>query len=391
MRVALVSQILPATNYSRYLANALSDCLVYTDKREENLQTELKERVRLTFTKDLLRYPFEILKQAKRDNVKIVHLQHEFNMFGTAPLNAIEFLILPPLLRVRGLKVVTTIHAIVKPNQVDTRFLETFGWPTKAYWVFPIRTFLRFLYFFTCLFSNKVIVHSSTLKEILVKNYYCKNSKIAVTPHGIPRIVERDFNLRANPAKPESREVKIERPFILYFGYFHRRKGLEDLVNAFSKVSQTNNKVELVLAGGCLQKDFENRIIDLVKKHGLEEKVVFTGFVEEEQLRWLLSNCELVALPLTYSISASGPLAQAIAHYKPIITTDLGVSSKEIKHHITGLLVPPQNPTKLANAILELLNNKDLQKSIANNLKIMQKERDWSSIAKQTKSVYRSI
>ncbi|MFH1896158.1 MAG: hypothetical protein ABH814_01620, partial [bacterium] len=149
MKVALVSQILPETNYSRYLANALGDCLVYTDTRSENLKTELKKRVRLTFTLNSLKYPLEILKQARKDHVELIHLQHEFNMFGTRPLNACFFVFLPPLLRSAGVKVVTTIHAVVKPNQVDKRFLETFGWPTQSYWITPIRTFLWLLYFST--------------------------------------------------------------------------------------------------------------------------------------------------------------------------------------------------------------------------------------------------
>jgi len=379
MKTALVSQILPATNYSRYLANALGDCLVYTDKRTENLHTELRGRVRLTFTKNSLKYPFEILKQARKDHIELIHLQHEFNMFGTKPVNAIEFLILPPLLRLFGIKVVTTVHGVVAPNQVDLKFLETFGWPAKKYWVFPIKIFLYLLYSLTCFFSQKVIVHSPALKNILTKHYFASKKKIATIPHGIPSNVN---------IKGGKKVENINKPYLFYFGYFHRRKGLDDLVKAFKIAARKNPKLTLVLAGGCLQKDFENQIRDLVTKLGLEKKVIFTDFVEEDELRWLLSNCLMVVLPLTYSISASGPLAQAIAHHKPIITTDLGVSSKEIINDKTGLLVSPRNHVKLAEAIAKLTKNKKLQKTISKNLEQMQKERSWDKIAQETKKIY---
>jgi len=300
-------------------------------------------------------------------------------MFGTNPLNAIEFLILPPLLRLFGIKVVTTIHGVVAPNQVDLRFLETFGWPAKNYWILPIKFFLFLLYFSTCFFSQKVIIHSPALKKILTKHYFASKKKVVVIPHGVP----------ANLGKKKGKKIAgINKPYLLYFGYFHRRKGLDDLIKAFKKVSQKHLSLTLVMAGGCLQKDFENQIRNLVSKLGLEKKVVFTGFVAEEELRWLLSNCLVVVLPLTYSISASGPLAQAIAHYKPIITTDLGVSGQEIINGETGLLVPPKNPEKLAVTILKLLKNKKQQARISKNLEQMQKARSWPIIAKETKDVY---
>jgi rhamnosyl/mannosyltransferase len=178
--------------------------------------------------------------------------------------------------------------------------------------------------------------------------------------------------------------------FILYFGYFHRRKGLADLVNAFTLVAEKEPKLKLVLAGGCLQQDFEDQIKRLVKKAQLGKKVIFTGFVEEPQLRWLLDHCLLVAQPLTYSISASGPLAQAIAHHKPIVTTDMGVSSGEIEDGVTGLLVEPNKPDQLAKAILKIVKSKEMREKMRKNLKKMQEERDWQKIATSTRRVYQS-
>ena len=137
-----MSQILPETNYSRYLSNALRESLVYTDKNPKNLETELKEKVRLTWSKNSFKYPFEILKQARKDKVALVHLQHEFNMFGLGVFNAAAFIILPPLLKIFGFKLVTTIPAVVAPSQFNLEFLDIFGWPQKRIWLFPIKIFL---------------------------------------------------------------------------------------------------------------------------------------------------------------------------------------------------------------------------------------------------------
>jgi len=87
MRIVIISSILPATNYSAYLIDALqkkypkkTDILVYASRDKANLKVPLKS-ISLVWSKNIL-YPLQILKQALKDKPKIVHLQHEINMFG---------------------------------------------------------------------------------------------------------------------------------------------------------------------------------------------------------------------------------------------------------------------------------------------------------------------
>ena len=135
----MVSSILPATNYTAYLIEALqkkfirqADILVYTNLDQENLKTSLKN-VKLVWDKTPA-YPFQILKQILKDNPQIVHIQHEINMFGYWP-TAIVFFLLPLFLKIIGKKVLITVHAVVTQDQIDIKFLETFWRSQKEYLV----------------------------------------------------------------------------------------------------------------------------------------------------------------------------------------------------------------------------------------------------------------
>ena len=129
-KLAMVSSILPATNYTAYLIEALQkrfsqkiETFVYTGLEKENKKTNLKN-IKLVWSKNLA-YPFQVLKQVLKDKPQIVHIQHEINMFGDWP-TAIIFPLLPFLLKMTRVKVVITIHAVVSQKQIDIKFIETF-------------------------------------------------------------------------------------------------------------------------------------------------------------------------------------------------------------------------------------------------------------------------
>ena len=390
-KIVIVSSVLPDTNYSAYLIDALQkkmsdgmDVTVYTSREKANLEVSLRN-IKLVWNKNIL-YPFQILKQALKDRPDIIHIQHEINMFG-GTATAIVFPILPVLLKLFRVKVVVTIHAVVARKDVSKEFLETFFKSRREFLVFFIRVFFSILYNVVGFFSDKVFVHADVLKSILTCDYRVNGDKVIVIRHGVPE--KTDFDKDFNPDCSWA-ELIYNKPFILYYGYFHKRKGIEIIIQSFKKVLKDFPELRLVMAGGTLQEDYRHQLEMLVRKLNMENNVVFTGFIEEVYLSWLMGRCKFILLPAQYSISASGPLAQAIAYHKPFIVSNIGVFKEEITDYIDGLVA--DNYIEDWTRKMELLiRDKKIYKKISFNLEEKHNRRKWSRIADVTRGIYQKL
>ena len=95
-------------------------------------------------------------------------------------------------------------------------------------------------------------------------------------------------------------------------------------------------------------------------------------------------------MPASYSIAASGPLAQIIAHHKPFIASRMGVFEEEIKDGVEGLLAD-NSVAEWALKSNQLIEDKELIKRMTFNLKEKHQQRTWSIIAKQTYNLYQTL
>lgn len=391
MKIAMVTTLMPETHYSRYLLESLHKkyknnftLYVYANKEDKIVSFD-NIKINQCWSKNVL-YPLQIMKQTIKDKVDIVHLQHEINMYG-GPITAVIFPLHVLLLRLSGRKVIVTIHAVVPKKDIDLDFLETFSWPKNKLLVEIARIVLSYIYTTTSWFSNTLIVHSEHIKSVLISDYMAKRDKVFVIPHGVP-IQEDNSNLNQINAnwwrKIENRKI------ILCFGYVVRRKGIEYLIEAFEKISETYPNYVLVLAGGTLkgQEDYVENLKEMVKEKELSDKIVFTSFIKESELRGLFRLSEFVVMPAIYSISASGPLAQAISYNKPIVGTNLGTLAEEIDDGIDGILCKPKDAKSLKEAIEKLIKTPNLIKNMSNNIKEKVKERSWSNVSEKTYGIY---
>lgn len=391
MKIAYVGTLLPETNYFKYLAQSIQEngqeLLVYADKEPKNLTLGLKD-VFLVWDKSP-KFLLQILKRALKDRPKIIHLHHEIGMFGNLK-GAIMFPFLLIFLKIFGFKLVVTIHAVVEKEKINLDFLEINKFPVHSFLVWPTRTFFTFLNKTIGAVSSKVIVHSEGLRNILIKDYQLKSEKIVVIPHGVPDKADKNIKEPIDSAWwPKVRGHK----FCLYFGYLHRRKGLEQVIKGLSmmkKELQASN-FKLIIAGGTLQKDYEESLKKLVVDSNLEDDIIFAGFVSGDELSWLLTNCVFVVAPATYSISASGPLAQVIAFEKPVILTKIGVFAEELTDGKSALYVQPENPAGWEEAIKIMEKDDKLRKELTNGIKEIHEERKWQKIGKRTVEIYQSI
>jgi len=139
-------------------------------------------------------------------------------------------------------------------------------------------------------------------------------------------------------------------------GYFNEQKAQQDLIDAFKKVVDKRKDVRLFIVGwGPL----ENRLKGRVRELGLEDKVIFTGKLVRSDVFEVLAISDIFVLSSHWE-GFGIVLVEAMSLGKPVISTKTDGSKEVVEDGKTGILVPAQNPTILADTILDILEKPDL-------------------------------
>ena len=166
------------------------------------------------------------------------------------------------------------------------------------------------------------------------------------------------------------REFDLGQDIIISFiGRLIETKGTRYLLDAIPLIKGENFKV-LIVGSGPDQRE----LIERVKKLGIKDKVVFTGF--RKDISEILSVTDIFVLP---SISEGLPIAllESMASQCACVVTDIGLP---IEDKVTGYVVPPRDSLKLANAINKLLDDPDLMNSLKRNARTyVQENHSWQA------------
>lgn len=175
--------------------------------------------------------------------------------------------------------------------------------------------------------------------------------------------------------------------YILYVGGFSSRKNVNGLVKAFKKARTHLTREHTLVIVGSL-KDEGVKIKDLVNELNLNNKVVFTGFIEDNYLPILYNGASLFVYPSLYEGFGLPPL-EAMNCGTPVITSKVTSIPEVIDD--AGILVDPYNVDELSFSIEKILND-DTYK---NNLSFLGYERSkkfsWTNTANLTLNAYESI
>ncbi len=139
------------------------------------------------------------------------------------------------------------------------------------------------------------------------------------------------------------------------------QKRVDKLVTAFALASEKNRLIKLQIYGtGQLQTEIES----LIQKLGLTEKITLHSPLPQTELREIYNKASIVILN-SFEEGFGLALSESMLCGATVIGTQSGGITDIIQHERTGLLVPLDNPEKLAEAILRLSANKQLRESLA--------------------------
>lgn len=175
------------------------------------------------------------------------------------------------------------------------------------------------------------------------------------------------------------------RPTILFVGRFNEeRKGFRYLLRAFVLVRQQFPDARLLVVG----RGDVRRYRDFLADKGVDG-VEFVGYVENGMLSRYYVSCDLFCAPSTRSESFGLILLEAMASGRAVVASDIPGYASVVEHGVDGWLIPPQDPTALALALVHLLADRERRTAIAAAGQHKARQFAWSQIAQRVLTVYR--
>lgn len=144
--------------------------------------------------------------------------------------------------------------------------------------------------------------------------------------------------------------LPISEKVLLFFGFVREYKGLKHLINAMPQVIERYSDVKLLIVG-----DFDKNkqeYLDTIEKLGIGGHVdIYDGYIPDREVEKYFAACDLVVLPYE-SATQSGIVQIAYGFEKPVVATNVGGLPEVVLDGKTGYVVPPQDPTAIAGAVV---------------------------------------
>jgi glycosyltransferase involved in cell wall biosynthesis len=248
----------------------------------------------------------------------------------------------------------------------------------------PKRFYFRCFTRLAARLADRLIFISESTRSDFLQRFQVPPERLWTTHMG----VEEDFAPATDDLVSQTVLDKygISRPYILYLGTLEPRKNIPRLLEAFRRIAMSNDGVQLVVAGrkGWYYDD----IFSATKQLGLQGRVVFTGFVNEEDKPYLLSSAKVFVYPSLYE-GFGIPVLEAMACGVPTVTSNRSSMPEVVGDAV--LLVDPTNSDELFAAINRLLSDCQLYSDLQIRGPARAAEFSWSNTARQTLAVYDSV
>jgi glycosyltransferase involved in cell wall biosynthesis len=181
---------------------------------------------------------------------------------------------------------------------------------------------------------------------------------------------------------------------LLVLGRLVPRKGVDDTIRALASLSDADT--ELVVAGGPADGQLDGdpevrRLRRLARQCGVGDRVRFVGSVPRPEVADLIRSADVVVSVPWYEPFGIVPV-EAMACGRPVVGSAVGGLLDTVVPGRTGLLVPPQDPVALADAIGRLLANPSLRRRMGDEAAARVRQRfTWAQVARSTLDVYEAV
>lgn len=291
----------------------------------------------------------------------LVHIQHEYGLFGEQ--GGMNIIPLSYKFKLSQTPTVITLHTVPKKCNYEDKIIE------KA----------------LVEITDATIVHEQYQRELIIGRVGYQD-KIWVIPHGVRQI---------KPASNAKEKLGLmDKKVVLLAGYFRRSKNFERVVRVFPKVIEAVDDAFLLIASGARRPEditYRDEFLEFVANSVAKDKIkILPGPFSHEKFDLILSSTDVAVLPYLRG-AQSGIMAHCLAFAKPIVvSSDVQAMADLVQKTRSGLVA--RTDSELAEAIITILTEKNLAKEFSDNARsYVEKHISWQLIASQHMDVYNRI
>ena len=213
--------------------------------------------------------------------------------------------------------------------------------------------------------KSKFIVSNSKAIEKQYNQYYndaCEG-KTFLIPHGLEDM--RKFVKNNKKLSDNSDNIEI-----LFVGRLEYRKGIDIIFECIPYICKKYNNVIFRFCGDNKinmpnsEKNYKDYFLSKYNK--FSERVIFEGYISDEEIIDRYSNCDIFIAPSRFE-SFGLIFLEAMIFSKPVIGTNIGGIPEVVENGVSGILIENENSEDLKNALIKLIENKDIRESMGKN------------------------
>ncbi|MCM8809184.1 MAG: glycosyltransferase family 4 protein [Candidatus Omnitrophica bacterium] len=354
----------------------------------KNIEKVDKENIYILFSNSLSRYKkkYEIKKNFKSKNFYVSIRPFPFLVWNyvVAKIFPFEFLygnldlihtlhVLTPIPLSFHVKQVITIHDLIPLINLNLC-------PTES-------LILKIIIPKAVKKADMIITVSYNTKKDLLNHFKIDSEKITVIYPGL-----HHENIRPIEDYEKIEDLKkkygIYGKYLLFVGAIEPKKNIPKLIDAFIIVKEKFPELKLVLCGkiGWKAEIFYKKMKDLPEK--IKKDIILTGYVPVSDLPYLYNGCEVFVFPSLYEGFGS-PVVEAMGCGVPVVTSNISSLPEVVGD--AGILVNPENKEEIAEAILSILTDQNLKKTLSKKGIERAKLFSWENTAKKTLELYKKV
>ena len=241
----------------------------------------------------------------------------------------------------------------------------------------------------TCLCATKVIPEGDGVKAILLRERITRKPMQKIHNGNINGVDLVWYN-RTEEVEKRAAEIRGESAAFtfVFIGRIVRDKGIVELIDAFTRLSNERDDVKLRLVGR-----FEDKLDPLpaATREAIDncDKIEFDGY--QADVRPYLAASDVLVLP-SYREGFPNVVLQAGAMGLPVIVTDVNGSDEVIEPGVNGIIVPKYNSDVLYDAMLTMVNEPEkTAKMAATARNIIVKKFDQQDVWSETLNMYKKL
>lgn len=237
---------------------------------------------------------------------------------------------------------------------------------SMQYWLIKKELFLLKLF---NPFIKRVLANSQNLKAFINEVEGVPNSKIDVIYNGIDNIL---FDSKCkNPNADYFKHFNIEpnSSVVVLVGNLRPVKGIDVFIKSAKYILEELPKVYFLIIGDG---DEKLKLSNLASDLNIQDRIIFAG--KRDDIPSILTICD-IGVSSSHSEGLSNSIIEYMTSGLPVTCTDVGGNNELVEDHKNGYLVPPNEPIQMARALLKLLKNTKLAKTMGKESKKRSKEK----------------